>query len=212
MNALLLTSEKALASQVKNILSGGYFEVKFFDEYLKVIEEFYEGASYDVYVIHCTATTHGADVAKILKGGLQTAPIILIYDALCPKVLTDCNDFLKRELIEEELLYRIFHMCNLNEEKSYTLCENMKFNPQNSSITTENECIVLGKKEGKLLELIAQCNPNVATFSEIEDYIWNNEGSCGDKIRSLARQLRSKLPTNIIQTVKGVGYKLNSYT
>jgi DNA-binding response OmpR family regulator len=47
------------------------------------------------------------------------------------------------------------------------------------------------------------------TYSEIEEYVWGDESVMTENsIRSLIKNLRKKLPYNLIENLSGIGYKL----
>ncbi len=69
--------------------------------------------------------------------------------------------------------------------------------------------VTLAKKEFELLELLAGDPGRVFLRDEILNKVWGAEVIVGDRTIDVhVRKIRKKIPANIIQTVKGVGYKL----
>jgi len=70
------------------------------------------------------------------------------------------------------------------------------------------EEIVLGKKEALLLKLLFVKVHHIVSSAEIEYYVYQDEAISEERIRSLVRQLRAKIPLDLIETVKGLGYRI----
>ena len=71
------------------------------------------------------------------------------------------------------------------------------------------EEIILAKKEFALLELLAMQPGRVFLRDEILNKVWGAEVIVGDRTIDVhVRKIRKKMQTQIIKTVKGVGYKL----
>lgn len=68
---------------------------------------------------------------------------------------------------------------------------------------------MLGKKEGLFLEILAKNAPHVVTIQELEWSIYKDEEVSSDRLRSLVRQLRAKLPFELIKTVRSIGYSID---
>ena len=46
-------------------------------------------------------------------------------------------------------------------------------------------------------------------YEEIQNHIWYDSYMSGDAIRSLVRALRKKLPSDVVENLSGIGYKIN---
>lgn len=72
-----------------------------------------------------------------------------------------------------------------------------------------NQEVILAKKEFELLELLAMHPGRVFLRDEILNKVWGTEVIVGDRTIDVhVRKIRKKMQSNLIQTVKGVGYKL----
>ncbi len=87
------------------------------------------------------------------------------------------------------------------DEKSY-------FNLFESKLVIDEEEIKLTKSEIKLLELLCKKYPNIASYDELQDYIWFDEYMSENAVRLLVRDLRKKLPKNSIKNISKLGYKI----
>ena len=68
--------------------------------------------------------------------------------------------------------------------------------------------ITLTKKEILLLELLFVHSNRIIIYEELQESIWSNTIMTDNAIRSLVRNLRSKLPEDFIVNLSGIGYKL----
>lgn len=75
-------------------------------------------------------------------------------------------------------------------------------------LTHKDEEIKLTKKQISFLELLFNNSNRIVTYSEIEEYVWDDDVMTENSIRSLVKNLRKKLPKNLIENLSGIGYKL----
>ena len=68
--------------------------------------------------------------------------------------------------------------------------------------------ITLTKKEILFLELLFVHSNRIIIYEELQESIWSNTIMTDNAIRSLVRNLRSKLPEDFIVNLSGIGYKL----
>ena len=65
------------------------------------------------------------------------------------------------------------------------------------------------RKKRTVLEILAKNAPHVVTIQELEWSIYKDEEVSSDRLRSLVRQLRAKLPFELIKTVRSIGYSID---
>lgn len=75
-------------------------------------------------------------------------------------------------------------------------------------LTYESNEIKLTRKEILFLELLFNNSFRVVSYDEIDNYVWEDSVMTDGSIRSLVKNLRKKLPKNLIENLSGVGYKL----
>ncbi len=76
-------------------------------------------------------------------------------------------------------------------------------------LTCRDKVIKLSKKEIAFFELLIQNRHRVVTYSELQNYIWQDEIMSDDALKSLVRNIRHKFPKDYIKNLSGIGYKLN---
>ncbi len=72
--------------------------------------------------------------------------------------------------------------------------------------------IDLKEKEMKFLNLLAKNKHTVTTYEQIEYTIWNDNIMTTNALKTFIKELRGKLPVDIIKNVSKVGYKLKLNT
>ncbi|MEG4118728.1 response regulator transcription factor [Microcoleus sp. N9_B4] len=93
--------------------------------------------------------------------------------------------------------------------------ENLRLNPNTCEVTYRDYLLHFTPKEYSLLELFLRTGGRVLTRSAILDHIWAFEDSPGEEtVKVHLRGLRQKLkaagaPANFIETIYGMGYRLN---
>jgi len=88
---------------------------------------------------------------------------------------------------------------------------NLQIDKEQFTVKVDGKTIDLANKEFQLLLLMASKPGKVFTREEIFRKIWGNEVMVGYRTIDVhIRKVREKLGENIIRTIKGMGYKLNS--
>ena len=109
--------------------------------------------------------------------------------------LLDVLQKCEQSIIEQK---NIQHLLPLD----YSYDENKKI------LTYKNELIKLTKKEILFLELLFKNSFRIVSYDEINLHVWEESVMTESSIRSLVKNLRRKLPVDLIENLSGVGYKL----
>ncbi len=75
-------------------------------------------------------------------------------------------------------------------------------------IKYKDENIILNKKEMMFLEVLISNQTRVVNYEELQNKVWGDDVMTDSALRSLVRNLRKKLPTDLIFNLSGVGYRL----
>ena len=114
--------------------------------------------------------------------------------------------------INFEKLLDVLQKCEkvIIEQKSvrHALPMDYSYDDDKKILTYKEEEIKLTKKEILFLELLFKNSYRVVSYDEIESYVWEDSVMTDSSIRSLVKNLRRKLPINLIENLSGIGYKL----
>lgn len=82
------------------------------------------------------------------------------------------------------------------------------FDTYNKTLVRNNEIIKLRKKELSLFSLLIKNKNRYVTYSEIENHIWYDSVMTKNALKTLIKNLKAKLPKDIISNLSGIGYKI----
>lgn len=142
------------------------------------------------------------------------APILLILEAdINPKFLKTIyylsyNDIIIKDFLPEEIVFHIYKLCNIWNDDIFCFGNDIYFDCDKNVLMKHEEPIFFGKKESLLLKYLCLRYPNLASYQEIIDYVYDNEIIAQDRIRALVKQIRKKIPFNFIHTLKGEGFQI----
>lgn len=71
----------------------------------------------------------------------------------------------------------------------------------------KNKSINLNKKEMLFFEVLIKNQRKITTYEELQSRVWGADIMTDSALRSLVRNLRKKLPTDIIINISGLGYR-----
>ena len=100
----------------------------------------------------------------------------------------------------------------LENGKITYLQENCFWDSKSRTLFYDKNQVVLTKREQKLFEILIKKNGDACSDDEIFFYVWEDEFDrtvTNESIRTLVKNLRKKIPKNIIENQYGVGYKIN---
>lgn len=163
----------------------------------------------------------GIEICRSIRKENKTIPVIFLTakDTVDDTVFgleAGANDYLKKPFAFEELLARIKVLLrNKTGEQTIFETENIVLNTDAHIVTKNGEPIELTQKEFALLEYLLRNKGRVSRRSRIIEKIWDihfdKDTSVIDVfINSLRKKLDTKDKESFIQTIRGVGYRVNS--
>jgi DNA-binding response OmpR family regulator len=94
--------------------------------------------------------------------------------------------------------------------KYYTFSDGLTYNILTEELYKNGELLELGKKEKNMLKLFIQNFDKTLTKEEIIATIWEMEAVTDSALKNLLSRLRGKIGFDIIVSVKGSGWRLNT--
>ncbi len=100
---------------------------------------------------------------------------------------------------------------NIDEaEKKILACQNIQLDLESYQVFVSGEPITLTAREFEILKLFLENPGRVFTRNNLLDQIWNYDYMGDDKIvNTHIKNLRRKLGVDCIETIRGVGYKID---
>lgn len=95
-----------------------------------------------------------------------------------------------------------------NSTNIITIGSDTIFDNYNKTLAHNNKIVKLRTKELELLSLLIQYNTRYVTYEEIENKLWFDSVMTKDALKTVIKNLKSKLPSNCISNLSGTGYKI----
>ena len=107
---------------------------------------------------------------------------------------------------------RINRIILRNKKNTIIQVQNIKFDMDKMVVYRDNENVELTNLELKILNLLFLNLNKVVKRSEIIDKIWEWTGNDvnDNTVTVYLKRIREKIKTNIIITIKGIGYRIDS--
>jgi len=185
--------------------------------------DYIQSANYDLILLDLMLPKlDGIVLCKRLRAAKSNALILMLTarDTTSDKVLgldAGADDYLVKPFELEELAARIRALSRrIPETKPLILSHgDLQLNPSSCTVTYGNQPVSLTPKEYMILECFLRNPDRVLTRTAILDKLWDFDRSSGEgTVKTHITNLRSKLKAagsseNFIETVYGIGYRLN---
>lgn len=211
----LLTDKFDLGINLNAALYRFNFRVLSFKSPDEVMADFDSGNRYDIYIFDIKAKNIDLSLVKFIRENQVFTPIMLALDESIPTnfkkiYYAKVDGFIIHDFCMDEILFHIFKLTKTLLGSKFELKDGMVFDKNSLCIWHKSGEIYLGKKEALLLEALAKNSPHVVTFEELVYHVYKGENISQDRLRSVVREIRAKLPVDVIKTVRGVGYKIDT--
>ena len=122
------------------------------------------------------------------------------------------EDYITKPFSIKELMARINRIILRNKKNTIIQVQNIKFDMDKMVVYRDNENVELTNLELKILNLLFLNLNKVVKRSEIIDKIWEWTGNDvnDNTITVYLKRIREKIKTDIIITIKGIGYRIDS--
>ena len=122
------------------------------------------------------------------------------------------EDYITKPFSIKELMARINRILLRNNKNTKIQVQNIKFDMDKMVVYRDNENVELTNLELKILNLLFLNLNKVVKRSEIIDKIWEWTGNDvnDNTVTVYLKRIREKIKTDIIITIKGIGYRIDS--
>lgn len=155
----------------------------------------------------------GFDLCKTIKSS-SNKPVIFLTaretDEDIETGLTLADDYITKPFRNKELLLRINNLLNRKELTNVINIKDIEIDTKKGQISRNGEEINLTALEYKLFLLLAKNKNQVIETDYLLDYIYDLTGNYveDNTLRVYIKRIREKIGTDVIKTIKGVGYKI----
>ena len=113
-----------------------------------------------------------------------------------------------REKEFEEALFLCINSLENDESNIVKLDNHTYFDTFNKNLISNNEIVKLRVKELVFLELLIKNKNRYVSYEEIENYVWNDNVMTKDAIKTLVKNIKTKIPKDLILNLTNSGYKI----
>jgi two-component system copper resistance phosphate regulon response regulator CusR len=222
MRILLVEDEIAISSFLKEGLEEEGFAVDVSNNGRQGLEMALDNLNeYDIILLDWMLPgLSGIEICRNIRMENKIVPILFLTakDTVDDTVFgleTGANDYLKKPFAFEELLARIRVLLRNNVgEQNVFRAGNIELNIDVHQVTKAGKPVQLTQKEFALLEYLLRNTGNVCRRTRIIEKVWdihfNYDTSVIDVfINALRRKLDDKNEESFVETIRGVGYRIN---
>lgn len=215
---LVVEDEKDIQNIIKAFLENAEYKVETADNGLDAINLIQKN-NYDLILLDIMLPKiDGFTVCEMIRKN-SNIPIIILtaltdeesqlkgFDKLADDYIT--KPFSMPVLLKHiEAIFRRTN--NSNENTSILKYKNITLNTENYEVYVDNQKVTLTFREYEILKLFLENQGKVFTRDNILNSIWNYDYFGDDKIvNTHIKNIRKKLGYEYIETVRGVGYKID---
>ena len=215
---LVVEDEKDIQNIIKAFLENAEYKVETADDGLDAINLIQKN-NYDLILLDIMLPKiDGFTVCEMIRKN-SNVPIIILtaltdeesqlkgFDKLADDYIT--KPFSMPILLKHiEAIFRRTN--NSNENTSILKYKNMILNTENYEVYVDNQKVSLTYREFEILKIFLENQGKVFSRDNILNSIWNYDYFGDDKIvNTHIKNIRKKLGYDYIETVRGVGYKID---
>ena len=215
MNILITEDDRKIAKSLKLLLESEGYKVTL----CKSCQETYEKSAekYDLMIIDITLPDgDGFELFEQLRNITDTPCIFLTArddeDSIVNGFQLGGDDYITKPFSARELLARVGRFKRKNQSDSLLKVGAISLDYKSHIVTQNGQPVELTALEYKLLLMLMRNSGSIVSRESILEKIWDMAGNYvnDNTLTVYIGKLRSKLGTDSIKTVKGIGYKMEA--
>ncbi|PHM18524.1 MAG: two-component system response regulator [Sulfuricurvum sp. PD_MW2] len=213
MRVLLLEDEYMLRVSITEFLEEMGYEVVGFSNGEKAFDAIYE-THFDLYLLDVNVPgMNGFELLRSIRKEGNKTPAIFLTSMVNVSDLQEgyksgCCDYVRKPFDLTELQIRIMHALKSyyhDGESKIDFGSDLIYDTENFTLTHGGENISLSKTEKEIFTVLLKHTNQVVSVEMFQDEIWGEYVDPAN-IRVQINNLRKKLPVDIIQNRRGLGY------
>ena len=214
---LVIEDEASLQNILRIFLEDAGYQVTLADDGMDGIAAFHKD-SFDLVLLDIMMPRlDGYSVCEMIRNESST-PVILLT------ALDDEDNQMKGfNLLADDYITKPFSMplvlkrmeavlrrARSGEKSSVLVYQNVQLDTENYKVFVEGKEVTLTAREFDILRLLMENQGRVFTREQLLDIIWNYDYLGDDKIiNTHIKNIRKKLGVDCIETIRGVGYRID---
>ena len=217
MKILLLEDELMLQSAMVEYLTDTGYKVDAFEDGEETFESCMK-ESYDLFIFDInTPSIDGLSLLEKLQTEKIFVPTIFVsaitqIEQISKAYELGCYDYLKKPFHLKELtlhIERLLKMANIESKSLVKISKMYSYDLQKERLLFDNEEQSLTPKQAQIINLFA-CNINkIVDFDMLRHYVWDDPQIDNATIRAEVHRVKQVLREDLIESLKGIGYRVN---
>jgi len=222
MRILIVEDERSLSDAICEGLRDNFFAVDQAFDGREALSNVEVEKAYDLIVLDIMIPKiDGVALLKELRKRNYKMPVLMLTakSSIDDKLETfglGADDYLTKPFDFRELLARVHALLRREKDAKTTIIQidDLIINTSTNAVSIGNTVLELTKKEHQILVYLALNRGRVVTKEELENHLWDENASLwSDTLRTHIKNLRRKVnkrrPSELIRTIKGVGYEID---
>lgn len=157
---------------------------------------------------------NGIELIQLIRKNDINTIIIMVTaysneEYLLDLINLNVNHYILKPINSDNLLTGIIKGLGDKLTKNIFFSIDCYFDIQQYKLFYNNEEIILRKREIEFLILLH--DNKILNYEQIEDYIWKDKSMSMSALKTFIKELRQKLPLELIQNIPQTGYKLETF-
>ena len=219
MKILLLEDELMLQSAIVEYLTDTGYDVDAFEDGQDAFDASLEN-SYDLFIFDInTPTVDGLTLLENLQKEKIFVPTIFIsaitqIEQISKAYELGCYDYLKKPFHLKELtlhMERLLKMAQVESKSIVKISKMYTYDLEKCRLLFDNEEQSLTPKQAQIMNLFASNINKIVDFDMLRYYVWDDIPVDNATIRAEVHRVRQMLKEDLIESLKGIGYKVNKH-
>lgn len=213
MKILLVEDNRVISKGLIYTLEQNGFEVDLCENAESTLESL--GGEYDLFIVDVSLPDgSGFELCSEIKRVCETPVIFLTAlddeDSIVKGFDLGAEDYITKPFSSRELIARIRRTTKNLGKKSTADFGDISIDFDKKQVCKNGTPVVLTALEYRLFAMLARNSGKVLTREQILERIWDLSGNYveDNTLTVYIKRIRKKLDTDIIKTVKGLGYRL----
>ena len=217
MKILLLEDELMLQTAMIEYLTDSGYEVDAYEDGQEALESSLQNA-YDLFIFDInTPSIDGLSLLERLQAEKIFVPTIFIsaiteIEQISKAYELGCYDYLKKPFHLKELtlhMERLLKMANIAPKCMVNISKMYSYDLERKRLLFDNEEQTLTLKQAQIMELFASNINKIVDFDMLRHYVWEDANVDNATIRAEIHRVKKVLKEDLIESLKGIGYRLS---
>jgi len=219
MKILLLEDELMLQEAIEEYLNDEGYLVEVSMNGLEAYDKI-TSTNYDLLILDInTPVINGLKLLEKLQNEKIFIPTIFIsaiteIEQISKAYELGCYDYLKKPFHLKELtlhIDRLLKMAQISSRSIVKMSKMYTYDLEKRRLFFDNEEQILTPKQEQIIHLFAANVNRIVDFDMLRHYVWEEDFVDNATIRAEIHRVKKVLKENLIESIKGIGYKINPF-